>query len=119
MADQEVFNQIASEGIVPVVTIQSPEQALPLADALIAGGLSVIEITFRTEAAPEAIQLIAEQRPQLMVGAGTILSIENAQVDFNGSEYFTDGYVNVAWLSGVPISQLETKSLDWDNPPFR
>jgi hypothetical protein len=47
------------------------------------------------------------------------ISIENAQVDFNGSEYFTDGYVNVAWLSGVPISQLETKSLDWDNPPFK
>ncbi len=47
------------------------------------------------------------------------ISIENAQADFNGSEYFTDGYVNVAWLSGVPISQLETKSLDWDNPPFR
>ena len=46
------------------------------------------------------------------------ISIENSQADFNGSEYFTDGYINVAWLSGEPISLLETRSLDWDNPPF-
>jgi len=46
------------------------------------------------------------------------ISIENAQLDFNGFEYFTDGYINVIWLSGKPISLLETRSLSWDNPPF-
>ena len=46
------------------------------------------------------------------------ISIENARLDFNGFEYFTDGYVNVIWLSGKPISLLETRRLSWDNPPF-
>ena len=50
---------------------------------------------------------------------GDAISIENAQADFNGSEYFTDGYINIIWLSGAPISLLETRSLDWDNPPFK
>ncbi len=45
--------------------------------------------------------------------------IENTQADFNGSEYFTDGYISVIWLSGAPISLLETRSLDWDNPPYK
>lgn len=46
------------------------------------------------------------------------ISIENTQTAFNNSEYFTDGYINVAWLSGRPVSLIETKRLDWDNPPF-
>jgi hypothetical protein len=45
-------------------------------------------------------------------------SIQNARTDFNGSEYFTDGHIHLAWLSGQPVSLLETRSLDWDNPPF-
>lgn len=46
------------------------------------------------------------------------IPIENARTDFNGSEYFTDGHIHLAWLSGQPISLLETRSLDWDNPPL-
>jgi len=46
------------------------------------------------------------------------IPIENAQLDFNGFEYFTDGYVNVIWVSGEPISLLETRRLSWDNPPY-
>jgi len=46
------------------------------------------------------------------------ISIENARTDFNGSEYFTDGHIHLAWLSGQPISLLKTRSLDWDNPPL-
>lgn len=46
------------------------------------------------------------------------IPIENARTAFNDSEYFTDGYVHVAWLSGEPVSLLETKRVDWDNPPL-
>lgn len=67
-------------GVVPVITIDSPANALPLADALIQGGLSVIEVTFRTPAAAEVIQKIANQRPEIIVGAGTVLSSETLKI---------------------------------------
>ena len=57
----------------PVIAIDSVDQALPLADALIAGGLPIVEITFRTKAALEVIRLLASERPGLLVGAGTVL----------------------------------------------
>jgi 2-dehydro-3-deoxyphosphogluconate aldolase / (4S)-4-hydroxy-2-oxoglutarate aldolase len=69
-----VFDQIAGFGVVPVIAIHDAKHALPLADALIAGGLPLAEITFRTQAAPEAIRLIAAHRPALLVGAGTVLT---------------------------------------------
>ena len=72
--EQEVFDKIAAFGVVPVIAIDSAEQALPLADALIAGGLPLAEITFRTEAAAETIRTIAKNRPQMLVGAGTVLN---------------------------------------------
>jgi hypothetical protein len=46
------------------------------------------------------------------------ISIENARTDFNDSTYFTDGYINVVWLSGEPVSLIQSRSLDWDNPPY-
>jgi hypothetical protein len=52
------------------------------------------------------------------LAAGKANSIEDTLVDFNGAEYFTDGFQIVAWLSGVPISLLETTNADWDDPPF-
>ena len=70
---ETIFEDIARVGVVPVVEIPSAEYAIPLADALIAGGLPVIEVTFRTAAAAEAIRILAKERPQLIVGAGTIL----------------------------------------------
>ena len=72
--ENEVFEKIAEFGVVPVIAIDSAEQALPLADALIAGGLPLAEITFRTEAAAETISTIAKNRPQMLVGAGTVLN---------------------------------------------
>ena len=72
--EQEVFEKIAEFGVVPVIAIDSAEQALPLADALIAGGLPLAEITFRTEAAAETISQISKNRPQMLVGAGTVLT---------------------------------------------
>ncbi|EPJ53010.1 MAG: 2-keto-3-deoxy-6-phosphogluconate aldolase [Osedax symbiont Rs2] len=60
--------------IIPVVAIASSTDAIPLANALLEGGIKVIEITLRTSAALEAIQLIAEQLPEMQVAAGTVLN---------------------------------------------
>ena len=49
---------------------------------------------------------------------GDANSFENIHMDFNGAEYFTDGYIIVTWLSGAPVSLLETSNADWDDPPF-
>lgn len=64
--------------VIPVVVIDDVSQAVPLARALADGGLPVIEITLRTPAALEAIRRIREQVPEILVGAGTILSLANA-----------------------------------------
>jgi 2-dehydro-3-deoxyphosphogluconate aldolase/(4S)-4-hydroxy-2-oxoglutarate aldolase len=76
---EEIFARIAQLGIVPVIAIENAEAAIPLADALIAGGLPVVEITFRTAAAAEVIRKIAKERPQLIVGAGTVLTTANLE----------------------------------------
>jgi len=74
-----IFDTLSEFGVVPVIAIDRAEDALPLADALIAGGLPVAEITFRTAAAPDAIAAIATHRPEIHLGAGTVLSEQ--QVD--------------------------------------
>jgi 2-dehydro-3-deoxyphosphogluconate aldolase/(4S)-4-hydroxy-2-oxoglutarate aldolase len=66
-------------GIVPVVVIDRVEHAVPLADALAAGGVGVIEVTFRTGAAADVIRAIREARPEMMVGAGTVITAENVK----------------------------------------
>jgi 2-dehydro-3-deoxyphosphogluconate aldolase/(4S)-4-hydroxy-2-oxoglutarate aldolase len=76
---EEIFARIAQLGIVPVVAIENTDAAIPLADALIAGGLPVVEITFRTAAAAEVIRKITKERPQLIVGAGTVLTAVNLE----------------------------------------
>lgn len=74
-----IYDKIAEFKIVPVIAIEKKELALPLADALIEGGLAVAEITFRTDAAAEVISVLHKQRPQLLIGAGTILNSENLE----------------------------------------
>ena len=74
---EEIFSRVAQLGIVPVIAIEKVDAAIPLADALIEGGLPVVEITFRTAAAVEVIRKIAKERPQLIVGAGTVLTAAN------------------------------------------
>lgn len=68
-----IFERIAAIGVVPVIAIDRVQDALPLADALLEGGLPLAEITFRTEAAAQAIAALTAQRPELLVGAGTLL----------------------------------------------
>ncbi len=66
-------------GIIPVVALPKLEHALPLAESLLAGGLPCAEITFRTAAAAEAIEQISKRFPDLLLGAGTVLTTEQAQ----------------------------------------
>jgi 2-dehydro-3-deoxyphosphogluconate aldolase/(4S)-4-hydroxy-2-oxoglutarate aldolase len=79
MSHDPIFAEIARHGVVPVIAIEAVEAALPLADALLEGGLPLAEITFRTPAAAAVIAEIATHRPQLLLGAGTVLTAENVQ----------------------------------------
>ncbi|UCF72756.1 MAG: bifunctional 4-hydroxy-2-oxoglutarate aldolase/2-dehydro-3-deoxy-phosphogluconate aldolase [Deltaproteobacteria bacterium] len=72
----EVLKQIGELGLVPVVKIERADDALPLGKALIEGGLPVAEITFRTAAAEEAIATLTRELPDLLVGAGTVLTVD-------------------------------------------
>lgn len=74
-----ILEAIGKIGIVPVIKIEDAKNAVPLCRALKNGGLPVAEITFRTAAAEEAIRLVSEQLPEVLVGAGTVLTTE--QVD--------------------------------------
>ena len=71
--------QLKEVGVVPVVVLNDAKDALPLAEALVEGGLPCAEVTFRTDAAEESIRLMAEKYPDMLVGAGTVLTID--QVD--------------------------------------
>ena len=74
------MEQILEEyGVVPVVVIKNKEDAIPLADALYKGGLSCAEVTFRTDAAEESIRLMTEKYPDMLVGAGTVLTIDQVK----------------------------------------
>jgi 2-dehydro-3-deoxyphosphogluconate aldolase/(4S)-4-hydroxy-2-oxoglutarate aldolase len=73
-----VLDEIRRLKIVPVIVIDDAERALALADALAGGGLPCAEITFRTPAAAEALRRIAAERPNVLVGAGTVLTTEQA-----------------------------------------
>ena len=72
----EVLQKIYDIGIVPVIAIEDADKAVPLAKALVAGGLPAAEVTFRTEAAEEAIRRIVAEVPEMLVGAGTVLTKE-------------------------------------------
>ncbi|MDR1540175.1 MAG: bifunctional 4-hydroxy-2-oxoglutarate aldolase/2-dehydro-3-deoxy-phosphogluconate aldolase [Clostridiales bacterium] len=74
-----IIEEITKIGIVPVIAIDKAEHAAPLAKALIDGGLPCAEVTFRTSAAVESIKAIKKDFPQMLLGAGTVLSVE--QVD--------------------------------------
>ena len=74
----KIFKQIEKIGIVPVIVLDNEKDALPLGKALSAAGLFCAEITFRTEAAEKAIKVFAKNFPDFLVGAGTVLSPEQA-----------------------------------------
>lgn len=74
-----IKEQIASHKIVPVIKLNDPKDAVPLAKALVNGGLPVAEITFRTAAAEESIKRVAADCPEVLLGAGTVTSVEQAE----------------------------------------
>ena len=75
-----VMERLASSVVVPVVVLERAEDALPTARALLAGGVDTMEITFRTPCAAQCIQAVAEGCPKMLVGAGTVLNVEQAKL---------------------------------------
>lgn len=88
--------------IIPVVAIQKASDAVPLAEALLAGGLNVIEITLRTEAALESIQNIAKHLPQMNIAAGTVINSQQYQqaIDTGASCVISPGITQSLLLKG-------------------
>ncbi|MDV9202453.1 bifunctional 4-hydroxy-2-oxoglutarate aldolase/2-dehydro-3-deoxy-phosphogluconate aldolase [Streptomyces sp. Wh19] len=95
--------------VVPVVVLEDAADAVPLARALVAGGLPAIEVTRRTAAAPDAIRAIAAEVPDAVVGAGTVISGRNvsdtvaAGARFLVSPGWTDRLLDAMKASGVPF----------------
>ena len=75
---QETFDRFHEIGIIPVVVLNDAKDAIPLGDALMKGGLPAAEVTFRTAAAEESIRQMAKTYPDLLVGAGTVLTRDQA-----------------------------------------
>jgi 2-dehydro-3-deoxyphosphogluconate aldolase/(4S)-4-hydroxy-2-oxoglutarate aldolase len=74
-----ILEKIGQLKLVPVVKIEKAGDALALGQALVAGGLPLAEITFRTDAAEESIRILSDQLPDMLVGAGTVLTIDNVK----------------------------------------
>ena len=104
------LKRLANAGVVPVVVLDKVEDAVPTAKAMLAGGIDVMEITFRTAAAPECIKAVAENCPDMLVGAGTILSLEQCKLAVEmGAKFIVSPGFNkevVAWCidNGVAIT---------------
>ena len=77
--DRNVLCQIREAAIVPVVVLDDAKDAVATANSLLAGGVDVMEITFRTAAAAEAIRNVAAECPEMLVGAGTVLTVEQCE----------------------------------------
>jgi 2-dehydro-3-deoxyphosphogluconate aldolase/(4S)-4-hydroxy-2-oxoglutarate aldolase len=107
---EEIHARIAELRVVPMIAIDDADKALPLADALIEAGLPIVEITFRTEAGQAAIRTIAEKRPDCVLGAGTILTVDqvkaarDAGASFGVSPGLNPNVVAEAVRMGFPFS---------------
>lgn len=75
----EVLDRLARAGVVPVVVLEDAKDAVATAEALLAGGVDVMEITFRTAAAADSIRAVAKQCPDMLVGAGTVITLEQCR----------------------------------------
>jgi 2-dehydro-3-deoxyphosphogluconate aldolase/(4S)-4-hydroxy-2-oxoglutarate aldolase len=103
------MNEIITKRVVPVAVIDNVEDAVPLAEALRAGGLNVIEVTFRTEAAEQSVRNIVTRFPDMLVGAGTLLTgdqvkrAKNAGAQFGVSPGLNELVVNKAQEINLPF----------------
>jgi 2-dehydro-3-deoxyphosphogluconate aldolase / (4S)-4-hydroxy-2-oxoglutarate aldolase len=88
--------------VIPVVTIDDPQDAVPLAQALVAGGVKIIELTLRTDSALTSLKLIAEEVPDILVGAGTILTPGQADAAMQaGAKFLVSPGVTPALLTSL------------------
>ena len=111
---EDIMNKVLEEfskiGIIPVIALDNVEDAAPLAKALCDGGLPCAEVTFRTAAAEESIRIMAEQFPEMLVGAGTVLTTEqvdravNAGAKFIVSPGLNPKVVKYCVEKGIPVT---------------
>ena len=106
----DMMKQLQKLGIVPVVVLDREEDALPLAEALVKGGLPCAEVTFRTAAAEGAIRKMAKAYPDMIIGAGTVLTTEQADraidagAKFIVSPGFNPKVTEYVLKKGVPMT---------------
>jgi 2-dehydro-3-deoxyphosphogluconate aldolase/(4S)-4-hydroxy-2-oxoglutarate aldolase len=104
-----IFEAIEKIGIIPVIKIDDAEKAVPLAKALIKGGIPCAEVTFRTAQGEAAIRRINKEVPSILLGAGTVLSIEqvdraiDAGAKFIVSPGFNPKVVSYSIAKGIPV----------------
>jgi 2-dehydro-3-deoxyphosphogluconate aldolase / (4S)-4-hydroxy-2-oxoglutarate aldolase len=102
-------DSLLKQRLICVAVIDTVDHAVPLAEALLAGGLNVLEITFRTDGAAESIARIRKNVPQIAVGAGTLLTVENVQHAVDGGAQFgvspglSESILNAARERHLPI----------------
>lgn len=105
----DIMERIGNTGLVPVVVIDDASTAVDTARALLAGGVDIMEITMRTAAGMDSIRLVTEACPEILVGAGTVLELEQCKKAIaNGASFIVSpGYdseiVEYCIKSGVPI----------------
>ena len=105
-----VMERLAASIVVPVVVLDKAEDVVPTAKAMLAGGVDTMEITFRTACAPEAIKAVAENCPDVLVGAGTIINVEQAKLavqmgaKFIVSPGFSDEVVGWCVENNIPVA---------------
>ena len=103
------MKQILQKRVVPVAVIDKLEDAVPLAEALLAAGMDVIEVTFRTAAAADAIHAITQAHPDMLVGAGTLLDVGQvkqaraAGAKFGVAPGLNDVVVQASLAAGMPF----------------
>lgn len=106
---QFVLRELREATVVPVAVIDDASNALPLVDALTAGGINTIELTLRTDAAGEAIEMIAKERPRFLLGVGTVLDTDQLRFCMDaGAKYalapgFDAAVVSSAQDAGFPF----------------
>lgn len=106
----DVLKRLAQSGVVPVVVLEDAKDAVPTAKAMLAGGIDVMEITFRTAAAADSIKAVAQECPDMVVGAGTVINLEQCKlaVECGAKFIVSPGYdeETVAWCcdNGVPVT---------------
>ncbi|WP_217354804.1 bifunctional 4-hydroxy-2-oxoglutarate aldolase/2-dehydro-3-deoxy-phosphogluconate aldolase [Ruegeria atlantica] len=109
MTEQDIIQRINAARLLPVVVLERAEDAVPLAKALLAGGLDVAEVTFRTAAAKDSIHAIAQAVPEILLGAGTVTNVDqlDAAAEAGATFIVTPGFnpdvVRHAQSKGIPI----------------